>query len=180
VIVWCDIETTGLDAYEDEILEVAFIVTGDRLELIDQLATVVAPRDNHWVTRMKDDVLLMHQNSGLFDAVLRAQHDNAPDIESVDDTVANFLHHTCGAVKLPLGGSSVHFDRGFMERHMPLTTEALHYRNIDISTIKELLPRWRPDIPAWQPRGKKTHRAIDDIRATLAEAQHYMEEIFQA
>lgn len=168
MIVWIDLETSGLDVGQDEILEVACIITEDDLTEVNRYEWLVAPV--HGV--MDEYARAMHVKSGLLHdlntlPVLRR--------EDVEDALVEFID---GAAGSPLAGSSVGFDRAFIQRYMPRVNNVLHYRNIDVSTIKELVKRWHPSLAITVPEEDKAHRAMADLEASIAELKYYQETVF--
>lgn len=176
-IVWVDTETTGLDPQYDVILEVAVVITdavfetvAERSWVVRQPEIVIGPRLDR-----SPEVRQMHTRSGLLEELYR---DMPPTGESdtwaVSVAVAEFIeeHGAQGAV---LAGSNVGFDRGFLEARMPCAIADLHYRNIDVSTVKELARRFAPTLLASAPWKGFAHRALPDIQESIAELQHYVD-----
>jgi len=172
-LVWVDIEASGLEVERRELLEIAVLITdGDLRELAEGPAFIIHHDDavldamDEWNTRQ-------HGGSGLTAAV-RASKVSLAEAEAA---VLAFIREHCPEGQSPLCGNSVHFDRAMLKRHMPGVEAYLHYRNIDVSTVKELVRRWYPDVPL--PEKGETHRAMDDIRASLAELEYYRERVFR-
>lgn len=180
-----DLETTGLDVDRCSILEIGVVVADADLNVINSCSSLVAPLSD--LSEMDDFVREMHQGNGLLSDLERCNLLNGPSApgyaewtpSAVAKDVRYWLEHVCGlhAKQLPLTGSSVAFDRLFMQRHMPELEEFFHYRNVDISTVKELAKVWAPDVK-WEPSKDKLHRPVDDLLATLEEAAFYKDSFF--
>ena len=166
---WVDIETTGLDAKKDAILEVAIVVTDDDLNELASKSIVVMPNVSHsmLMSLMDDYVREMHMRSGLIEVLHRG-----PGPEQAEQALIKFLAEN--SEKSPMCGSSVHFDRAFLKEQMPELEKCFAYRNIDVSTLKELVKRWSPSLEF--KIDDKPHRALPDIRASIAELRHYRKE----
>lgn len=173
-LVWIDCEMTGLDAATDEIVEIAAIVTEADLTEIDAgISLVVKPSDEP-LARMDDFVVNMHTESGLITEI--------PDGIALADAEQRVLEYVRRHVpeprKAPLAGSSVYVDRGFLAHWMPELDAHLHYRLIDVSTIKELAKRWFPRVYFNAPVKNGNHRALGDIRESIAELRYYRDALF--
>jgi oligoribonuclease len=172
-LVWVDLEMTGLDPERDVILEIAALVTDSELvEIGDGVDLVVAAPDAA-LEGMVDVVQEMHAKSGLTDAV-RVSSLSLADAEQ--QVLAMLRQHTEG--RAPLCGNSIATDRSFITRHMPELDAFLHYRMVDVSSIKELCRRWYPRAYNAAPEKAGGHRALADIRESIAELRHYRETIF--
>lgn len=180
MIVWVDLETTGLVPMTNTILEIAVIVTGDRLETIDSWQSIVLPvAPDAVIQGLEEVVYAMHMANGLIPEILEAHmRKDALSLQTVEANLISWLKPLVGESKPRLGGSTVNFDRGFLELYMPRFMELLHYRNLDVTSLQGFTELWRPDIPQKPKNPSKRHRALDDLHDTLAEAQHYMEKVF--
>lgn len=175
MLVWMDLEMTGLDPARHVIVEIATIVTNDDLEIVAEGPDLVVHQPESALAEMDDFVTDMHTSSGLLDAI------RASDI-SLDqagaETLAFIREHVPEARSVPLCGNSIGTDRRFLAVHLPEIEEYLHYRSVDVSSIKELARRWHPQSLLSLPRKTGSHRALDDIRESIAELAHYREHVF--
>ena len=174
-LVWIDCEMTGLELSHDLLIEVACIVTdGDLNELGDGIDLVInAPEQA--LLEMDPVVVKMHRESGLDKAVLAS---NLTVPESEAQVLAFIREHVPEAGKAPLCGNSIATDRGFITRDMPELDSYLHYRMVDVSSVKELARRWYPRAYYASPSKRGGHRALTDIRESVEELRYYREAIF--
>lgn len=170
MILWVDVETTGLEPRDHYLLEVGLVLTTDDLHQLSHTSVVIKPAHPKWRNCMDDYVKNMHKLSGLID-----ECETGVPVEAATALLRDWIKKT-GVDKPPMGGSSVHFDRMWLAAEMPMVERLFHYRNIDVSTVKELNKRWRRD--ELQARGQSKHRALDDLQATLDEARYYRTAIF--
>jgi len=173
-MVWIDLEMTGLDPNYDEICEIACIVTDGELHELDEGITMVVKPSDKPLSTMDEVVVQMHNDSGLIHEI--------PEGTTVEDAQAQVLayikQHVPEARKAPLAGSSVYVDRGFLARYMPELDEHLHYRLVDVSSIKEVTKRWYPRAFYATPEKTGNHRALGDIRDSIAELRYYRDAVF--
>ena len=168
---------TGLDLSHDALIEVAALVTDPDLNVLGEGVDVVIHADDEQLDGMVDVVRDMHQKSGLTDAV-RASTVSVADAEQmVLDYIAQ---HVPDPRSAPLCGNSIATDRGFLARDMPRLDNHLHYRMIDVSSIKELCRRWYPRVYFGQPAKGLAHRALADIRESIRELEYYRRAVFVA
>lgn len=172
-LVWVDLEMTGLDPDTDTVIEIATIVTDSQLTTLAEGPVIAIHTDEARLAGMDEWNTEHHGASGLLDRV-RASEFSLADAER--DTLA-FLADWVPAGKSPMCGNSICQDRRFMVRTMPALETWFHYRNVDVSTIKELVRRWSPEF-AGSFRKKNTHLALDDIRESIAELAHYRQHVF--
>lgn len=169
MIVWIDTETTGLQPAKERLLEVACVVTDDKLNEVGRYEAVTNEAKFVDFANVDPYVIDMHFKNGLWEASLKS-----PVARWVADTeLVRFLGQHCPG-KHQLGGSTISFDRGFIEVHLPLTNEHLHYRNIDVTTFNEIARRFWPEVHEARPRSAETkHRAMDDILESLNVMRYY-------
>jgi oligoribonuclease len=163
---------TGLDAERHFILEIASIVTDDELMIVAEGPNIAINYPEKVFKAMDAWSRTHHKQSGLLDRAKASPH----DAQSAELETLEFLSLHCQKGKSPLCGNSVWQDRRFLIKHMPRLEAFLHYRNIDVSSIKELVRRWYPSLPPYPKQ--KTHLALTDIRESINELQHYRKEIF--
>lgn len=168
-LVWLDLEMTGLDPDRDRILEIAVIVTDGVLSRVLEGPDFAIHQPDSILAGMDAWNRKHHTESGLVERVARSEHD-APAAEA---RILEFLRERLEPGLAPLAGNSVHQDRAFLRRWMPRLHEFLHYRNVDVSTLKELARRWAPEVLAEAPPKAGAHRALDDIRESIRELEHY-------
>ena len=173
-IVWVDCEMTGLDLENDALIEVSCIVTDDQLVALDEGIDVVIKPPAHTLTDMDEVVVTMHTESGLLDEL-----DAGVSLEEAEAQLLAYVRsHVPEPRKAPLAGSSVHVDRAYLARDMPAFTEHLHYRIVDVSSIKELVRRWYPRAYFASPNKRGGHRALADILDSINELRYYREAVF--
>jgi oligoribonuclease len=174
-LVWIDCEMTGLDLRRDALIEVAAIVTNPDLEPLDEGIDVIIHAHDDILDTMVPFVRDMHASSGLTEAV-RASTTNLGDAEKL---VLDYVKsHVAEAKSAPLCGNSIATDRGFIARDMPELDDHLHYRMIDVSSLKELAKRWYPRVYQSQPEKGLAHRALADIRESILELAYYRRTLF--
>jgi oligoribonuclease len=175
VLAWMDLEMTGLDPTRHVIVEIATIITDDDLNIVATGPGLVIHQPETALANMDDVVLGMHTRSGLLSAIRNSKvtHDDA-----LAQTLAFIKEHVTEAKTVPLCGNSIGTDRRFLATHMADIDEYLHYRSVDVSTIKELAKRWHPEQARNAPRKAGGHRALDDIRESITELRYYRSAIF--
>jgi oligoribonuclease len=175
-LVWIDLEMTGLDPERDVVVEIAVVVTDGQLQRVVEGPDLVVHQPDEALAGMVDVVRDMHAKSGLTEAV-RASELSLADAEK--QVLAFVREHVPEAGAAPLAGNSIHADRAFIRRHLPDLDAHLHYRNVDVSTIKELVARWYPDVFDKRPSKAGDHRALADILESIAELRYYREHAFR-
>ncbi len=173
-MVWIDLEMTGLSTQHDQIVEIACIVTESDLTEVDEGISLVIKADAAPLAAMDPVVVKMHNDSGLIHEIA-----NGMDLGDAEAQVLAYVKkHVPEARKAPLAGSSVYVDRGFLARYMPQLDGHLHYRLVDVSSIKELSRRWYPRAYFSSPEKTGNHRALGDIRDSIAELRYYRDAVF--
>ncbi|MBF8222186.1 oligoribonuclease [Halomonas sp. 328] len=174
LLVWIDLEMTGLDPEKERIIEVATLITDNDLNLIAEGPVIAVHQPEHLLAGMDAWNQKTHGESGL---VARVRQSTIETREAERRTLA-FLEAHVAPGSSPMCGNSVHQDRRFLEREMPELLAFFHYRNLDVSTLKELAKRWNPAaLKGFEKRN--THQALDDIRESLAELAHYRNTFLQ-
>lgn len=169
-LVWIDLEMTGLDTQRHVIVEIACLVTDSQLELVDDGIDIVVHQDADALAAMDDFVRKMHTKSGLLPQIEASTVDLATAGARVLDYVKS---HVPEAGQAPLCGNSIGVDRRFLDRGLPELDQYVHYRSIDVSSLKELCRRWYPEVYRGRPSKKEAHRALDDIRESVNELRYY-------
>lgn len=173
-LVWIDLEMTGLDPSSNQIIEIATIVTDNQLNIIKEGPALVIHADDAVLDRMHPQVKEMHAAHGLIDQV----RDSSISLADAQAQTLDFLKEHAEP-NSPLCGNSIWADRVFLINQMPQIMDYLHYRIIDVSTIKELVLRWYLGDPHAEFTKKETHRALDDIRESIDELKHYRTYFFK-
>ena len=174
-LVWLDLEMTGLDVARHVIVEIAVLVTDAELEPIDDGLDVVVHQPPSALAEMDDFVRDMHTRSALLPAI------DASDVSLADAGAAALAYvqqHVPAGVAPPCG-NSIGVDRRFLHSQLPELDAYLHYRSIDVSSLKELCRRWYPDAYRQRPSKQETHRALDDVRESIAELRYYRDTILK-
>ncbi len=171
-----DLEMTGLDAEVDVIVEIATIVTDDDLNVLAEGPDLVIHATDEQLAGMVPIVAEMHSRSGLVNEIKAS----TLTLEEAGAQTLDFLKGVIPSPRtVPLCGNSIGTDRRFLVRHLPAIEEFLHYRSVDVSTLKELARRWNPAILAEAPAKKEAHRALDDVRESIAELRFYRDRFLQ-
>ncbi|HSR68852.1 MAG TPA: oligoribonuclease [Acidobacteriota bacterium] len=174
LLVWMDLEMTGLDPDKERIIEMVTLVTDAQLNIVARGPELVIHQSDRLLAAMDDWNQRHHAQSGLIERV-RASTLSEGEAER---RTLDFLTPLCQPRSAPLAGNSVHHDRRFLARYMPRLEQFLHYRNVDVSTVKELAARWYPDIFSQAPEKSKNHRALDDLLESIEELKFYRRNIF--
>jgi oligoribonuclease len=175
VLVWLDMEMTGLDPTRERIIEMATILTDGKLTEIAIGPELVLHQPDDILAAMDDWNTKHHGTSGL---TQRVRESTIDDATAEAQTIAFINAHVSQRERPVLAGNSIHQDRRFIRRYMPVLEKRLHYRMVDVSTIKELARRWYPAVIAKQRPKRDTHRALDDIRESIDELRFYREHVF--
>jgi oligoribonuclease len=173
-LLWLDLEMTGLNPDVDLILEIACVITDGELNLIAQGPSMVIHHDDEALHVMSKEVEELHAKSGLIDDV----RTSTITLQQAEEQTVNFLKQHSQKYSLLLAGNTVWQDRSFLVRYMPHVMEYLHYRIIDVSSIKELVRRWYPQNPHIQFKKAENHRALEDTLASIEELKHYRKYFF--
>jgi len=176
-LVWIDCEMTGLDLRRDVLVEVAVLVTDDQLRVLDPGIDLVIAAPPEAIDGMEDVVRQMHTESGL----LTALRETTLTVADAEQQVLGYVREWVPERrKAPLCGNSIATDRGFLARDMPTLDDWLHYRMVDVSSIKELVRRWYPRVYYNAPAKRGGHRALADITESIAELRYYRSTVFVA
>jgi oligoribonuclease len=173
-LVWIDLEMTGLEVEQHVIVEIACIVTDAALETLDDGIDIVVHQPPEALARMDDFVRNMHIKSGLLPEIVSAK----ADVAQAQADVLEYVKQHVAARQAPLCGNSIGVDRRFLDQYMRELDEYVHYRSIDVSSIKELCRRWYPEIYRKRPSKAESHRALDDIRESIEELRYYRDALF--
>lgn len=175
VLVWMDLEMTGLDPAKHVIVEIATLVTDDDLNVVAEGPDLVVHQPEELLALMEPVVVEMHTKSGLLDAIRASTITLADAGQATLEFIKAWVPEPR---KVPLCGNSIGMDRRFLDQYLPDIEHWLHYRSIDVSTIKELVRRWYPSATHGRPFKLGNHRALDDIRESIAELAFYRERVF--
>ncbi|MFE6994873.1 oligoribonuclease [Microbacterium sp. NPDC057659] len=173
-LVWIDCEMTGLDLAVDELVEIAVVVTDFTLKPLDPGFSVVIRPSDAALDHMNDFVTEMHRTSGLIEEIPQG----VSLAEATAQTLAYIRRFVPQERKAPLAGNTIGTDRMFLAKYMPELDQYLHYRNVDVSSIKELSRRWYPRVFFNAPAKDGGHRALADILESIRELQYYREAVF--
>jgi oligoribonuclease len=167
-LIWIDLEMTGLDTQSDEIIEIATIVTDVNLNILAEGPVIAVRQSQQLLDGMDEWNQRQHGNSGLLDRVKVSEYDEA---QAEEETLAFLREHVPQGAS-PMCGNSICQDRRFLARTMPTLEAYFHYRNLDVSTLKELMSRWAPALSGGFSKASK-HLAMDDIRDSIDELKYY-------
>lgn len=173
-LIWIDLEMTGLDPGKERIIEIATIVTDGRLNILAEGPVLAIHQSDALLNAMDDWNTEQHGGSGL---VKRVKESDATEHRAERETI-EFLRQWVPEGASPMCGNSIGQDRRFLVKYMPELEAYFHYRNLDVSTVKELARRWRPDVLEGVKKESR-HLALDDIRDSIEELKHYQEHFFR-
>jgi oligoribonuclease len=176
MLAWMDLEMTGLDPAKDVIVEIATLLTDDDLTIVAEGPDLVVHTSEELLAAMDPFVVEMHTKSGLLDAI-RSSTISLADAGAA--TLAFLRAHVPEPGTVPLCGNSIGTDRRFLAAYLPDIENFLHYRSVDVSSVKELVRRWYPDVRSGRPRKQGSHRALDDIRESVEELRYYRTSVFR-
>jgi len=172
-LVWLDLEMTGLDPKTCSIVEIAVLVTDPQLNELPGEFHAIIRTDRKVLEAMAPAVKQMHAKSGLTERAAASK----TTLAQAEEGALKFISKYCSAGESPLCGNSVHIDRRFLYEYMPRFNDFLHYRIVDVSTLKELVRRWYPALPKMDKA--ESHAAMADIRESIAELKYYREKVFR-
>ncbi len=173
-LIWVDCEMTGLELDKDVLVEIAVLVTDSQLNILGEGVDLVVKASQESIDGMNDFVREMHTASGLITEI-----PNGVTHEEASAAILEYLNkYAPGAGKSPLAGNSVSVDRTFIAKYLPEVNAYLHYRTVDVSSIKELARRWYPKVYFAAPKKTGNHRALGDIRDSIEELEYYRNSIF--
>jgi oligoribonuclease len=175
-LVWIDLEMTGLDVERHRIVELAVLVTDARLDVLADGLDLVIHQPPEVLAEMDDFVRKMHTKSGLLSEIERSSLTLDDAGKQAVEYIAQFVPKAGAA---PMCGNSIGVDRRFLDRYLPDLDRYLHYRSIDVSSLKELCRRWYPDVYKKRPGKTEAHRALDDVRESVAELRYYRDTIMR-
>ena len=173
-IIWIDCEMTGLSIESDALVEIGVLVTDSQLNILGDGVGVVIAATPAQLEAMSDFVRKMHADSGLLDEIATGK-----TMAEAEEIVLSYLREYCEPGKSPLAGNTIGMDRNFISRDMKTLEAFFHYRTIDVSSIKELAKRWYPKAYENAPVKTGNHRALADIRDSIAELAHYRTTVFK-
>ena len=176
MLAWLDLEMTGLDPSVHTIVEIATLITDDDLNITAEGPDIAVAASADDLGQMDEVVREMHTRSGLLDAVKQS----TTTLDEAGELTMDFLReHISAPSTVPLCGNSIGTDRRFLAAQLPEIDNYLHYRSIDVSTVKELVRRWYPSVYANAPKKQGAHRALDDIRESVDELRYYRRMVFK-
>jgi len=174
MLVWVDCEMTGLDLSADALIEVAALVTDAELNVLGDGVDVLIKPSEEALAQMSDFVRSMHESSGLLDELHRGL-----TMDQAEERVLEYIGaHIPEPGKAPLAGNTIGTDRAFLARDMPRLESYVHYRNVDVSSVKELARRWYPRVYYQSPAKSGNHRALADIQESIEELRYYRDAVF--
>jgi oligoribonuclease len=178
MLIWMDLEMTGLNPDIHVIVEIATLVTDDELNIVAEGPDLVVHQPDELLAHMDDFVTNMHTTSGLLELIKTS---TITEADAMRQTLDFIKQYSPEPMKIPLCGNSIRTDRTFLAKYMADIENWLHYRCVDVSTVKELVKRWNPGLEHARPKSEgTTHRAMDDIRDSVAELRFYRDRVFRS
>lgn len=174
LLVWLDLEMTGLDPKTCAILEIGAVVTDNELETVEEGPSIAIHHTDKVLNGMEAWSRYHHRKSGL----TQACRESKVPLKKAEQAVLQFVQKHCKKKTAPLCGNTIWQDRRFLVKYMPQLEQYLHYRTIDVSSVKELVGRWYPGDHAMPREKDQTHRVTDDIRESIEELRHYRKKVF--
>lgn len=174
-IIWIDLEMTGLCTFSDEIIEIATVITDSQLNVIAEGPVIAIYQSNERLLQMDNWNQTQHRKSGLYERVLQSTY----SVEEAEKLTLEFIEQYAPKNASPMAGNSICQDRRFLARQMPTLEGWFHYRNLDVSTLKELSRRWYPSVYK-AVKKNSTHLALDDIYDSINELKHYRDNLFKS
>lgn len=174
-LVWIDMEMTGLDPKTEGIIEIASIITDKDLNIVAEGPHLVIHQSPKLLGAMDSWNMKQHKKSGLLEEVKKSEI----SVDQAEKITLDFIKMYCVAKQSPLCGNSIHHDRRFLEKYMPKIHDFLHYRHVDVSTLKALIRYWYSDQET-EYKKKGTHRALEDIRESIEELQFFRKKYFKS
>lgn len=174
LLVWLDLEMTGLDPKKCTILEIGVIITDSQLVVLEEGPSIPIHHSEKTLEGMESWSRYHHKKSGL----TQSCRESKIGLKKAELQALQFIQKYCKKRTAPLCGNTIWQDRRFLVKYMPTLEQYLHYRTIDVSSIKELVARWYPDDHAMPHEKNSTHRVMDDIRESIAELKHYRKKVF--
>ena len=172
-LIWIDLEMTGLDPENQVIVEIASVVTDDQLNVIGEGPDMAIRHSSSILSRMEPWSLKHHTESGLLERIKASPY----ACKNAEEETLRFISRYCKEGASPMCGNTIGQDRRFLVKHMPTLEKFFHYRNIDVSSVKELVKRWYPALPSFTK--KKAHLALSDILESINELRYYREKVFR-
>uniref|UniRef100_A0AAG5DEX8 Probable oligoribonuclease n=2 Tax=Anopheles atroparvus TaxID=41427 RepID=A0AAG5DEX8_ANOAO len=173
-LIWIDLEMTGLNVEHDRILEMACIVTDSELNIVAKGPDLVIHESDSVLEKMDDWCQVQHAKTGLIEAVKKSTY----SLGNVEKEMLNFLKQYCPERSCPMVGNSIYMDRLFIKKYMPTLDQYVHYRVVDVSTIKELCKRWNKTVYELAPTKQCVHRSLNDIEESINELKYYKKRFF--
>jgi oligoribonuclease len=176
LLVWLDLEMTGLDPKKCTVLEIGVVITDNELEVVEEGPVIAIHHSEKTLAGMESWSRYHHKKSGLTEDCRKSKI----GLKKAEQAALHFVQKHCKKRTAPLCGNTIWQDRRFLVKYMPQLEQYLHYRTIDVSSVKELVSRWYPNDHAMPREKNQTHRVADDIRESIDELRHYRKKVFVA